>query len=146
VAEREIRIDHVFDAPREVVFEAWTDPDQIGRWWCPEGVEVPRDSVVIELRVGGRFHLDMVETGTGTSHRLRGEFIELSPPELIVLKFQPVPVAGVTDTTITSVTFEVEGSGTRMVLTNGPYSEETYAQSVAGWDQIVASLDALLSA
>ena len=52
--EREITITRVFSAPRELVFQAWTDPDHLARWFGPAGFEIPRDSVSIEARVGGR--------------------------------------------------------------------------------------------
>jgi uncharacterized protein YndB with AHSA1/START domain len=74
---RELRITHVFDATREQVFDAWTDPDQVARWWAPDGFEIPRDSVTIEPRVGGRFHLTMVATSGAEQHPLRAEIIEL---------------------------------------------------------------------
>jgi uncharacterized protein YndB with AHSA1/START domain len=90
VPEREVRINHVFDAPREAVFEAWTDPDQVAMWWAPEGLEIPRDSVVIELRVGGRFHLTMVESAGERRFPLRAEILEIAPPELLVMRSEPL--------------------------------------------------------
>jgi uncharacterized protein YndB with AHSA1/START domain len=69
VGAREIRIDHVFDAPREAVFAAWVDPDQVARWWAPGGLEVPRESVEIEPRVGGAFRLTMVESRAAPASR-----------------------------------------------------------------------------
>ncbi|UGQ11624.1 SRPBCC domain-containing protein [Yinghuangia sp. ASG 101] len=49
-----------FDAPREKVFAAYTDPDQIVRFFAPEGLSVPRESVTLEPRPGGRCELTMV--------------------------------------------------------------------------------------
>ena len=53
-----------FDAPREEVFRAWTDPDQVAAWYGPEHFDTQR--VRIELRVGGRYELTMVQRGSGT--------------------------------------------------------------------------------
>jgi uncharacterized protein YndB with AHSA1/START domain len=50
---REVQIVHLFDAPRERVFRAWMDPDEVSRWWAPEGFEVASGSVQIEAEVGG---------------------------------------------------------------------------------------------
>jgi uncharacterized protein YndB with AHSA1/START domain len=77
VPDREVRINHVFDAPREAVFEAWTDPDQVVLWWAPDGFHIPRESVVVEPRVGGRFHLDIVES-SGTEWPMRAEILQIS--------------------------------------------------------------------
>lgn len=144
MAEREVRINHVFDAPREAVFEAWTDPDQVASWWAPEGFEIPRDSVVVEPRVGGRFHLTMAGVaGQGTFH-LRAEILEISPPELIVMRTEPIPDGGIMEPTITRVAFEVEGAGTRMILVDGPYSDDMHGNAAAGWNSVVLNLEGLL--
>ena len=104
--DREVRINHVFDAPREAVFDAWTDPDQLTLWWAPEGFHIPRESVVVEPRVGGRFHLDLVES-SGSEWPMRAEILQISPPELIVMRSEPIPEAGIAET-VTRVVLEVE--------------------------------------
>jgi uncharacterized protein YndB with AHSA1/START domain len=142
VPDREVRIDHVFDAPREAVFEAWTDPDQVVLWWAPDGFHIPRESVVVEPRVGGRFHLDIVES-SGTEWPMRAEILQISPPELIVMRSAPIPEAGIAET-VTRVVLEVEGSRTRMTITQGPYTDEVYEDAAAGWRSVIVNLEALL--
>jgi uncharacterized protein YndB with AHSA1/START domain len=141
---REIRLDHVFDAPREAVFAAWIDPDQVARWWAPGGFEVPRETVEIEPRVGGAFRLTMVQSGGGARLSLRSEFVEITPPELIVLRFEPV-AEEIPDVTITRVVFEADGERTRMTLTSGPYTDEMRPTAAAGWGESLANLDRLLA-
>ena len=141
---RRLELIHVFDAPREAVFEAWTDPDQVALWFAPEGLEIPRESVVVEARVGGRFHLTMVDPAGRSQHDLRAEIVEISPPELLVLRSEPIPEAGITETTISRVVFEAEGERTRMTVTDGPYTDEVRRNSEAGWRSVVGNLDALL--
>jgi uncharacterized protein YndB with AHSA1/START domain len=142
VPDREVRINHVFDAPREAVFEAWTDPDQVVLWWAPDGFHIPRESVVVEPRVGGRFHLDIVES-SGTEWPMRAEILQISPPELIVMRSSPIPEAGIAET-VTRVVLEVEGSRTRMTITQGPYTDEVYEDAAAGWRSVIVNLEALL--
>lgn len=48
-----ITIERIFDAPRELVWKAWTDPEMVKKWWGPEGFSAP--SVKIDLRVGGKY-------------------------------------------------------------------------------------------
>jgi uncharacterized protein YndB with AHSA1/START domain len=142
VPDREVRIDHVFDAPRDAVFEAWTDPEQLTLWWAPDGFHIPRESVVVEPRVGGRFHLDIVES-SGAQWPMRAEILEISPPELIVMRSEPIPEAGIAET-VTRVVLEVQGSRTRMTITQGPYTDEVYENASAGWRSVVVNLETLL--
>src|SRR6516225_4282490 len=101
--EQQITITRIFDAPRELVFRAWTDPDQVARWFGPAGFDTPRESVEIDLRVGGRFNLRMVKQGSEMEHRLRYEILELVEPELLVLQSAPMPEAGLPDGTVARI-------------------------------------------
>lgn len=139
------RISHLYDAPPEAVFAAWTDPEQVAHWWRPEGLEIPPESVVIEPRVGGRFELTMVDPA-GESYDLRATYVEFVEPELIVLRSEPIPEAGITRATLTRVTFEAEGGNCRMTITDGPYSDEVRGNAEAGWRSLVVNLERLLAA
>ena len=138
------QVSYLYDASPEAVFAAWVDPDQVAVWWVPEGLEIPSESVVVEPRVGGRFELDMIEPG-GTSHPLRSVFEELVEPELIVLRSEPIPGAGLTEPTLTRATFVPEGDGTRMTVTAGPYPDQMRGPAEAGWRALVQNLEKLLS-
>src|SRR6516165_5353013 len=89
--EREITITCVFDAPRALVFQAWTDPDHLARWFGPAGFEIPRHSVSIDPRVGGRITLRMAQPGSGHQFDLDYKILELVEPDLLVLKSGPNP-------------------------------------------------------
>jgi uncharacterized protein YndB with AHSA1/START domain len=143
-AEGEVRVTHVFDAPREAVFAAWTDAEQVARWWAPDGFEIPPESVEIEPRVGGRFHLEMVQSDGGARFPYRSEIVEISEPERIVLKAESIEEAGIAET-ITRIVFEADGRRTRMTITAGPYTEEMRANAEAGWIDLMANLERLLA-
>ena len=129
------------DAPRELVWEAITDPDHVAHWFGPEGFETPRDSIAIDLRVGGRFHLDMVRGGA--RHPVRYEIAELEAPRLLVLTSPPIPEAGIDNETVTRIELEDLGRTTRLVLSDGPYEQPGPAE--AGWNGALAKLEARLS-
>lgn len=129
-----ITVTRVFDAPRELVFKAWTDPDHVAAWFGPAGFVTPRDSVDIDLRVGGRFDLSMVRDGA--ERRLHYEIVELVEPELLVLK---------SDATVTRVELEDDGGRTRMTLTDGPYPEDVGRGAGAGWEGAFEKLAAQLA-
>jgi uncharacterized protein YndB with AHSA1/START domain len=135
-------IARVFDAPRQVVFDAWTNPDHVAKWWGPDGFHTPLDTIEIELRVGGRYHLTMVQDQTGAHYPLRYEIVELVSPELIVLRSEPMPDMGMHEPTVTRVELHDEGGRTRMHLTDGPYTVSEHAEG--GWNGSFGKLDALL--
>ena len=143
-ADQQVVITRVFDAPRELVFRAWTDPDQVAKWFGPQGFDIPRDSVEIDLRVGGAFELRMVNAQRGFDMRLGYEIIELVEPELLVLHHEAKPELGIPEATVTRVELHDENGKTRMVLTDGPYTESGHAE--AGWVQAFDKLAALVSA
>jgi uncharacterized protein YndB with AHSA1/START domain len=59
-ADREVLITRIFGAPREQVFRAWTDPDELAEWYGPGHFDTPRDRIRIDLRVGGRYEPTIV--------------------------------------------------------------------------------------
>lgn len=69
----------VFRAPRELVWRCLTDPSELAQFWGPAGMVTPLDSIVVELRPGGRFETLMV--GADGSYRMVAVFTEVVPPE-----------------------------------------------------------------
>jgi uncharacterized protein YndB with AHSA1/START domain len=144
-AEQPITITRVFDAPRELVFEAWTDPDHVARWFGPAGFDTPRESVEIDLRVGGRFSLKMVRPGSAGEYRLQYEIVELVAPELLVLKSEPTPELGLPHSTVARIELQEEAGKTRMTLTDGPYPAGGGPGASAGWEGAFDKLGMLLA-
>ena len=101
-ADQEVLITRIFDAPRERVFRAWTDPDEVAAWYGPEHFDTPRERIHIDLRVGGRYELTMVQRGSGAEFAIGYEILELVEPELIVLRSDPMPEVGMHEPTVTA--------------------------------------------
>ncbi len=80
-SDREIVITRVFDAPRHLVFKAWTEPERLVRWWGPSGFTTP--SCTVDLRPGGVFHYCM-RSPEGRDVWGRGVYREIIAPERIV--------------------------------------------------------------
>lgn len=78
---QELVITRVFDAPRDLVFEAWTEPERLMRWWGPSGFTTP--SVTVDLRVGGILHYCM-RSPEGQDYWGIGVYREIVLPERIV--------------------------------------------------------------
>jgi uncharacterized protein YndB with AHSA1/START domain len=80
-SEREVTLTRSFDAPRDLVFEAWTTPDHVKKWFGPSGYTLP--VCEIDLRVGGAFRYVM-RGPDGASMTMRGEYREIAAPERLV--------------------------------------------------------------
>jgi len=143
-SRREVRITRPFQAPRELVFRAWIDPDQIAAWWAPKPCEIPRETVEIEPHVGGRIHFSMIERAGGAVYPVRFQIVEITEPELLVLASDPMPDIGLVYPMVTRVVFEAEGDGTLVTVTQGPHTDETQDGATAGWTESLDKLERLL--
>ena len=81
IALQELLITRVFEASREAVWKAWTEPEMVKKWWGPELFTAP--VVKIDLRVGGTY-LYCMRGPDGREHWSGGRYIEIVPPERLV--------------------------------------------------------------
>jgi uncharacterized protein YndB with AHSA1/START domain len=143
-SDQEVLITRIFDAPRERVFRAWTDPDELAEWYGPERFDTPRDRIRIDLRVGGRYELTMVSRDGGAEYALGYEIVELVEPELLVLRSDPMPGMGMHEPTVVRVELHDHGAKTRMTLSDGPYPPAFRGHAEAGYaaafDKLAARL------
>src|SRR3977135_1971969 len=82
--ELELTVTRVFDAPRDLVFRAWTDPEQAALWWGPQGFTTL--SCEMDVRPGGAYRACM-RSPEGTRHCRRGTYREIVPPARPVVTF-----------------------------------------------------------
>ena len=141
----QVAISRTYDAPPEVVWEAWVDPAQVALWWGPECFETPLDSIIIEPRAGGRYHLTMVDSRSGTAFPVRQEILEYSPHEVLVLSHEPMPEHGLLEAIVTRLEFHAQDGGTRVEVTGGPYNAEMGPNAEQGWSEQLDKLAQLLS-
>lgn len=144
-AAEQILITRIFDAPRAEVFRAWTDPDEVAEWFGPEHFDTPRDRVRIELRVGGRYELTMVQRDSGAEFPVGYEIVELVEPELLVLRSDAVPEVGMHEPTVVRIELHDHGPKTRMTLSDGPYPAGM-RHAEAGWLAAFEKLGARVTA
>jgi uncharacterized protein YndB with AHSA1/START domain len=79
--DREVLITRTFDAPRKLVFQAWTDPEHLKRWHAPQGCTI--EFAALDLRQGGTFH-SCIRTPDGHDCWCKGVYLEVVPPERLV--------------------------------------------------------------
>jgi len=110
-----LKVVRTFQAPRERVFRAWTDPVELARWFAPSEeyhALVPE----FELRVGGKYCLEMHHKN-GNIHRVSGIYREITPPERIVFTWlwETDPKS---DESLVTVEFRDLGPSTEILLTH----------------------------
>jgi uncharacterized protein YndB with AHSA1/START domain len=91
ISDTELLITREFDAPRETVFKAMTDPALLSRWWGPRKYETIVDHM--DVRPGGTWRM-LNRAADGGEHAFRGEFREVVPPERVVWTFEYEPLPG----------------------------------------------------
>jgi uncharacterized protein YndB with AHSA1/START domain len=139
-----VSITHVFDAPIDEVFSAWTDPGELAAWYGPAGMSARRDSVHIDRRPGGRFELTMVSPDGQREFSIGYTIVEFTPPRLLVLKSDPMPHTRDGEPPTVRVELEDLGGQTRMTLTDGPMAfGKDHAE--AGYRAAIAKLQAVLA-
>lgn len=141
---RELKFTRVLDAPREMVFRAWTDAAHLAQWWGPRGFTSPLCE--LDVRPGGSIRIDMLGPD-GRYFLMGGEYREIVPPERLVFS-----ITGVKNergepelVNLNTVTFEREGGRTLLtfltqVLKAGPGTEEFMAGMEEGWSQTLNRL------
>ncbi len=141
----------VFDAPRELVFRAFNDPELIPRWWGPRGY-----TTVVErhdARVGGRWRY-LQRLPSGEEVAFSGEYREIAPPSRIARTFNFEPIGPGHEVLETVELEELEDGRTRMTTTSRFLSKEDrdgmiesgmeggYSESLERLDELLAELKA----
>ena len=104
--DREIVVTRIFDAPRDLVFEAWTKAEHVAHWWDPSGV--PLAVCEIDLRPNGAFRWVNRAPDGGEGHSFAGVYQEITPPVKLVF-------TGMMGSA--SLVFTKEGKKTKLTMT-----------------------------
>ena len=143
-SDREVRVDRVFNAPRDRVWRACTDPGLVAQWWG-RGNKLVIER--LEVRVGG--HWRFVEHAPDGVHGFEGRFREVTPPQRLVQTFEWDGMPGYV--AVTTMTLEDLGDGrTRLVSTSLFHTTEERDGTLSsgmeqGLEQSYAALDRLLA-
>lgn len=139
-----LELSHRYSAPRADVFDAWTNPQVLKRWWAAAPTwETPLAE--IDAREGGSYKLSM-RTDAGEVHTVKGEFTEVRPPERLAYTWSweqglDATMAG-SEETLVIVDFLEDGAGTLVKLTHSGFaSEESRGMHAQGWEAVLANLE-----
>ena len=135
-----------FAASRARVWEAWTNPDVLARWFHPETLVTPRESVSVDLRVGGEYTYTMRIPNTGQEFPTAGKYLHIDEP--VRLDFTWGSPGEVDDAPRVSVELEeIDVDRTRMTftLTGLPGDSGTDESAYDGWSSAFNELDTEVS-
>ncbi|MDH3731905.1 MAG: SRPBCC domain-containing protein [Gemmatimonadota bacterium] len=136
-----LSITKVIPAGRDAVFRAWTDPEEMRKWSCPEGAEVA--GLTVDLRVGGAFRIEM-KGEDGSEYTAFGTYREIDAPNRLVYTWdweQPDHAVG---ETVVTVTFNDLGESTEIVLEHDLFpAVEAVEGHRQGWTSALAQFEAL---
>ncbi len=136
--ETTLHLRRTFAAPREKVFRAWTDPEELKKWWGPEGYATP--SADVDLRVGGKYRLGMMKLPNGEVFYLSGVYREVRPPKRLVYtwRWEAQPELG---EPLVTVEFHEAGNSTEVVLTHEFFpTEQARDDHNKGWNSCLDRL------
>jgi uncharacterized protein YndB with AHSA1/START domain len=142
----ELVIDRVFNAPRDLVWKAWTDPEMMKVWSAPRGFTIPRSEG--ELRVNGPWRATMVKHD-GERLSLGGKYLEIFEPERLVFTHYWMDENDnpTSPETIVTVTLTERGNKTEMNFRQTGFdSAGSRKGHSGGWTECFDKLDELLAA
>ncbi len=136
-----LTVRRVFRAAPERVFDAWTDPALLARWWGPDGTG-PLDPR-IDLRVGGEYRLDMRGEDSGKVYRLRGRYVEIDRPARLAFTWEWLDADNSADgETLVELDFRAVDGGTELTLTHTGFANDSRrAAHEEGWTSSLGCLE-----
>jgi len=146
-----LKVSKTINAPRERVFAAWTQPELLHKWWgAHESFSAP--GAEVDLRVGGKYRLGMLEPGKDAPCVSHGVYREVNPPEKLVFTraWEKTPGDDTDFTpaeTLVTIEFIDKGASTEVILTHEQFTDEHMRdEHQGGWVGCLDSLERLFTA
>lgn len=134
----DLRLERTFDAPREDVFDAWTNPDVLRRWWAADP-DWDTPEAESDPRKGGRYRLTMRDPASGAEHTVEGEYTDVRRPERLSYTWSWI---GNPMDTLVTVDFRTHGEATTVVITHTDLpDDESREQHEQSWHACLDNLD-----
>jgi uncharacterized protein YndB with AHSA1/START domain len=142
-SERELVVTRNVNGPASIVFDAWTRPELMGRWWVPKSFPISLISCEMDVRVGGGYRL--VFGYEGSTMEFFGRYLEVTPHSRLVWTNDEGDEGG----TITTVTFEETDGRTLVVVhdlypSKGALDDAIASGSTSGMSETLDQLDELV--
>ncbi len=138
-AELVLILERIFDAPRNLVFKVWSEPQHLAHWWGPKGFTLPVYSM--DFRPGGAYRFCM-RSPEGVDHWLRGVYREILESERLAFTYAWEDSQGRPGhETLVTVTFTEQGGKTKLTLHQAIFTSITARDAhQRGWTENLARL------
>lgn len=145
-SDRELVVKRSFDGPARIVFEAWTTPELLLRWWAPVSFGISFVSCEADVRAGGKYRFVFSHPQAPEPMAFYGRYLEVVPPSRLVWTNEEAGEAG----QVTTATFTEEGKQTHLVMHDLYPSKEALDEALAsgstgGSPETFDQLDELLA-
>ena len=142
-SEREVVITRTFNGPARIIFDAWTKPELIMKWWTPKSFGITFISCETDVRAGGSYRFVMGHPAFDQPMAFFGKYLEVDPPKRLVWTNEEG------DGSVTTVTFEEKDGKTHLVLSDlypskAALDEAMASGSINGYPEQFDQLDTLL--
>ena len=143
---RELVVMRTFNAPAHIVFEAWTKPELLKRWWAPKSFGITFISCETDVRTGGTYRFVFGHPSSEQPMEFFGKYVEVTPHSRLVWTNEEGGEGGA----VTTVTFEERGDDTLVVMHDLYPSKEALdgamaSGSTSGFGEAFEQLDELLA-
>jgi uncharacterized protein YndB with AHSA1/START domain len=144
-SERELVVTRTVDGPARLVYEAWTTPELLMRWWVPESFGFTLVSCEVDARTGGSYRFAFAVPGQDQPVAFFGKYLEVIPNQRLVWTNEESE-----DGSITTLTFEEKAGRTYLTLhdlypSKDALDEAIASGSIGGWAEQFVQLDQLLA-
>jgi|SRR5580658_6503560 uncharacterized protein YndB with AHSA1/START domain len=144
-SERELVVTRSFSGPARLVFEAWTKPELLQRWWAPKSYGIAFISCEVDVRTGGTYRFVFGHPAAAQPMEFFGRYIEVTPHSRLVWTNEEAGESGA----VTTVTFEERGAETLVIMHDLYPSKKALDDAIAsgstgGISETFAQLDELL--
>ena len=143
--DRVLVMTRIFDAPRSLVFQLWTEPQHLVRWWGPRGYTAPLCEM--DVRPGGAYRL-LMRSADGREVWWHGVFREIVEPERLVWTCSVDRADGtrISGETVLTVTFDEQGQKTKLILHQAVFdSVDNCNAHREGWTQALERIEERLA-
>ena len=145
VTDSDLFITRAFDAPVDVVWKFWTEPERLAQWFGPTTTHVDPATVEIGLHPGGRWDLDMVDNETAEHYPVRSTLRVVKEREYLEGVVSGGSSGGPSEDVVLRVWFHDHGDKTRITLHQGPFTAEFRDMTGAGWEESFQKIDSILA-
>lgn len=145
ITEAGFTVSRTFNAPRDLVWRIWTEPEHFSVWFGTAAVEVPLDTLHLDVRVGGQLRAVM-HLPSGDLIHWEGEYREVDPPRRLAFTLTDVPGTDPGDPVVADLE-EVEG-GTRVTIfqPRHGFTDEQIQATIMGYGSFYDAMEPLLAA